>query len=179
MHANKNDRSRNQGKWKKKSFNRAWSTKIEQIQCFSYLSIPSHSSTTPARGDFNMRGRRSCPLLLCHVFCGKHMDCLVAFLHGIRGPFPLPVEEAPTSQRVRLWLSDDVLQRNGIYLHVFSQFVCYISFFFKFVFSQTSQADLLQTAFCICVCVWDFISQWWNLCVFRSCVWIYFFVLLL
>lgn len=39
-------------KKKKNSFSRAWSTKIEQIQCLSYLSIPSHSSTHCRSGWF-------------------------------------------------------------------------------------------------------------------------------
>lgn len=96
MHANKKDRSRKSGQIEKekKSFNRARSTNIEQIQYLSYLSIPSHSSTTPARGDLNMRGMRACPLLFRHVVCGKHMDCLVAFLHSMRGQAALPGDEA-------------------------------------------------------------------------------------
>lgn len=98
MHANKKIEAEIRANREKKSFNRAGSTNIEQIQYLSYLSIPSHSTGTPAWGDLNMRGRKACSLFFCHVVCGAHMDCSVEFLDGMRGQATLPGEEVPSSQ---------------------------------------------------------------------------------
>ena len=103
MHANKKKKTeaeiRANREEKKKSFNRAGSTNIEQIQYLFYLSVSSHSAATLAQGDLNMRGRQACPFVFHHVVCTKHMDFLVKCLHGMRGEAALPGEEG-----VRLWL---------------------------------------------------------------------------
>lgn len=132
----------NSGRIEKKNHSTELGALTSNKSNISYLSIPSHSSATPARGGLNMRGRRARPLLFCHVVCGKHMDCLVAFLRGImRGPAAVPGEDAPSSQWGCNWIFIWAWNRDGINWRIsaekwdllaffFSEFACFVIFFF-------------------------------------------------
>lgn len=124
-------------KKKKKSFNRAWS--IEQIQYLSHLSIPSHSTTTPAQGDFNMRGIRARPLFFCPVVCRKHTGssaCISAWHErpGRSAPVKKFYSVVGHCDWIFIWARmhgcDEVvmLQRRWDLFACFTQFACSIIF---------------------------------------------------